>query len=169
MHRKIVMHQNLFSNMKMKQLIWRLVLPLTIIFFGTVTKWWYVLPVDAPETMMIGFPLAFVSDGWHTSMSFQIFVFELMFDFLVYFLFWFLLITIINQYLAPIKITKILTGILWILSTIIVAFAIWVASFPEQTFKMKRDWDMKVMETGYKLIWTHQEKPDFSKYIPNKK
>ena len=25
----------------MKQLTWKLVLPLTVIFFGTLTKWWY--------------------------------------------------------------------------------------------------------------------------------
>ena len=155
--------------MTIKQLTWRLTLPLTIISFGTFTKWWYVLPVDAPDTMMIGFPLAFVSDGWHTSMSLQIFVLEFLFDFLVYFLFWFLLIAIIKRHLTQIKFFKILTGVLWTLSAIIIAFSVWIASFPEQIFKLKRDWDMQVMVTGYKATWTHQDRPDFSKYDPSKK
>jgi hypothetical protein len=34
---------------------------------------------------------------------------------------------------------------------------------------MKRDWDMQVMVTGYKLTWKHQDRPDFSKYDPSKK
>jgi len=155
--------------MTIKYLTCRLILPLTIISFGTVTKWWYVLPVDAPDTMMIGFPLAFISDGWHSSMSLQIFVFEFVFDFLTYFLFWFLFIIFIDRYLARIKIAKILVGILWAFSIIIFALAIWIASFPEQVFEMKRDWDRQVMVTGYKLTWTHQDRPDFSKYDPNKK
>ena len=155
--------------MTVKQLTWQLILPLTIVSFGTVTKWWYVLPVDAPDTMMIGFPLAFVSDGWHTSMSLQIFIFEFVFDFLIYFLFWLLLIIFIDRYLKRIRIARMLTGILWALSTVIFAVSIWIASFPEQIFAMKRDWDRQVMVTGYKLTWTHQDRPDFTKYDPSKK
>ena len=155
--------------MAIKQLIWRLILPLTIVSFGTFTKWWYVLPVDAPDTMMIGFPLAFVSEGWATSMSLQIFVLELVFDFLIYFLFWFLLIVLINRYLAHAKVPRVLTGILWTLATFIIAIAIWVASLPEQSIDIKRDWDMQVMVTGYKLTWMNQDRPDFARYYPNKK
>ena len=154
--------------MTIKQLTWRLILPLTIVSFGTFTKWWYVLPVDAPDIMMIGFPLAFVCDGWHTSLSLQIFVFELVFDFLIYFLFWFLFIALIDRYLTRIKIAKILTAILWTMSAIVFAVAIWIASFHEKIFEMKRDWDMQVMVTGYKLTWTKQDRPDFAKYDPGK-
>ena len=139
--------------MTIKQLTWRLILPLTIVSFGTFTKWWYVLPVDAPDTMMIGFPLAFASDGWHTSMSLQIFVLEFVFDFLIYFLFWLLCIFLIDKYLRRIKIPQILTGLLWTLSTIIFAVAVFIASFPEQIFEIKRDWDRQVMVTGFKLTW----------------
>lgn len=150
--------------MTLKQLTWRLILPLTIILFGTITKWWYVLPVDAPVTMMIGFPLPFISDGWHTSMSLQIFILEFLVDFLVYFLICFLLVFIVDRYLVRIKIPKLLTGVLWTFSTIIVAFAIWIATFPEQILQSRRDWDMKVMKTGYKLIWTSIDRSDFPKY-----
>ena len=155
--------------MTLKQLTWRLAFPLTIILFGTITKWWYVLPVDAPDTMMIGFPLAFISDGWHTSMSLQIFVVELLFDFAVYFSICLLLIFLVDRYLTKIKVSKLVTGLLWIFSTLIIAIAIWISSFPEQIIQTRRDWDMKVMVTGYKFTWTHQDRPEFSKYNPNKK
>jgi hypothetical protein len=154
--------------MTTRQLIWRFILPLTIVSFGTITKWWYVLPADAPDTMMVGFPLAFAGDGWFTSMSLQIFVLELVFDFFTYFLFWFLLIVFINGWMVKIKNAKILTGILWILSTIIFVIVIWISSVQEQVFKMKRDWDMRIMVTGYKLTWTIRDRPDFAKFNPNK-
>ena len=155
--------------MTIKRLTLNLILPLTIVSFGTFTKWWYVLPDDAPDTIMFGFPLAFVGDGWFTSMSHQIFVFELLFDFLIYFIFWFILLLTINHYLKEIKIHKFLTGILWVLSTIIFTFNIWLVSYPEQIFKMNRDWNMKIMVTGYKFVWTNQDRPDFSKYNLKKK
>ena len=94
------------SNMIIKQLTWRLILPLTIISFGTFTKWWYVLPGDAPDTMMVGFPLAFAGDGWFTSMSLQIFLIEFIVDFIIYFLFWFLIVLLIRRILTQINISK---------------------------------------------------------------
>jgi len=155
--------------MTLKQLTWRLIFPLAIILFGTITKCWYVLPVDAPDTMMIGFPLAFVSNGWHTSMSLQIFVLEFLVDFIVYFSICFLVVFLVDRYLRKIKIPKLLTGFLWIFSTIIFALAIWIASFSEQIFKARRDWDMKIMTTGFKLTWIPQDRPDFLKYDPTQK
>jgi len=153
----------------MKQLTWRLVLPLTVISFGTFTKWWYVLPVDAPDTMMAGFPLAWVSEGWWTSMSLQIFLAELFFDFLVIFLFWFLLIFLVKCFLKIISVPKILTVVMLSLSALFLALAIFITTWPEVTFKIKRDWSMQVMVTGYKMTWTTQDRPDFMKYYPRKK
>ena len=163
--------ESLRKNKKraLKQFAWHIILPLTIISFATFTKWWYVLPDDAPDTMMAGFPLAFVSDGWHTSMSLQIFLFEFIVDFLIYFLFWFLLIFIIDRYLTQIKVSKILRMLLWTLSALIFTVAIIIASMPDQIIKVKRDWDMQIMTTGYKLTWKNQERPDFNKYAPRKK
>ena len=155
--------------MALKQLTWRLIFPLTIILFGSITKWWYVLPVDAPDTMMAGFPLAFISDGWHTSMSFQIFIAELLIDFIVYFSLCFLFTFLVHRYMKKIKIPILVTILLWTFSTIILGIAIWIASFTEQVIETRRDWDMKVMTTGYKFTWMHQGRPDFSKDDPNKK
>ena len=155
--------------MKLKQLIWRLIWPMTIILFGTLTKWWYVLPVDAPDTMMIGFPLAFISDGWHTSMSLQIFVFEFFVDFLVYFSVCLLIVFLVDWYLIKINISNWVARLLWFFSTIIFSIAVFIASFPEHILEIKRDWDRQVLVTGFKFTWTHQDRPDFTKYESNKK
>jgi hypothetical protein len=69
----------------MKKQIVQLTLALTSISMYSVTKWWYTLPVDGPDKLYWGFPLAFMGEGFHTSMSLQFFVLEFLADFLVYF------------------------------------------------------------------------------------
>lgn len=154
--------------MKRSLLILQLTLPLTIITFATFTKWWYVLPIDAPDTMMMGFPLAFAAEGWHTSMSLQIFVLELLADFLVYFLVCYLLVFLAGRYLANLVMSRLLNRLLWICAAILLALAIVVVSLSDPVIKASRDWDMKVMTSGYKPTWKHQERPEYAKYAPGK-
>ena len=155
--------------MTIKRLTWRLILPLTIISFGAFTKWWYVLPVDAPDTMMVGFPFAFAGDGWFTSMSLQIFLIEFIVDFIIYFLIWFLIVFFIKRLLTQINVSKILTRIIWTLAILTISFWFIILTISEKHIKVKRDWDMQVLVTGYKFTWTHTDRPDFSKYNPDKK
>lgn len=145
----------------MKQLTWKLILPFTVISFGTITKWWYALPVDAPDTLYSGFPFPFVGDGWHTSMSLKIFVLELFADFLIYFLFWFTVIFCVNKFWTKIKTNKIVTIGLWTISGLIIIGASYIASFPEHIFYTKRPYDMEIMETGFKFVWEHTDRPDY--------
>lgn len=153
----------------MRKLIWKLVLPLTIISFAVFRKWWYVFPVDAPDSMMAGFPLPYVCDGWFTSMSNQFFVMELIIDLLIYFLFWLLLIFIINHFFVKIQIPKILMLFLMIISALIFSGAIFIASMRESIFKVNRDFDVEVKETGYNFIWQNTQRPDVEKYTGNGK
>jgi hypothetical protein len=141
-------------------------MPLTIISFGTLTKWWYALPVDAPDTMFTGFPFPFVCDGWHTSLSLQIFVTEFFADLLTYFLFWFIVIFSINRFAVMFKIHKTIGIVLWILSGLVIAFATFLASNNDNLFYIKRPFKMDVMETGFQFGWQHVERPDFYKYHP---
>jgi hypothetical protein len=141
-------------------------MPLTIISFGTLTKWWYVLPVDAPDTMFTGFPFPFVCDGWHTSLSLQIFVTEFFADLLTYFLFWFIVIFSINRFVVMFKIHKTIGIVLWTLSGLVIAFATFLASNNDNLFYIKRPFKMDVMETGFQFGWQHVERPDFYKYHP---
>lgn len=39
----------------MKQLIIKVIIPLTIISFTTFTKWWYVLPIDGTDQLFYVF------------------------------------------------------------------------------------------------------------------
>ena len=153
----------------MKQLIFKLVLPLTVISFATITKWWYVLLVDAPDTLFVGFPFPFVCNGWHTSMSLQIFVTEFIADFLTYFLFWFIVLFCIDRLWTKIKPNKILIIGTWVLSGLVISGVSLIASNSDNIFYLKRSFDIEVMETGYKFIWQQTEQLDYYKYHPEDK
>ncbi len=153
----------------MKLLTWKLVLPLTAISFAIFTKWWYVLPEDAPDSMMVGFPLPFICDGWHTSMSLQIFVAEFVFDLFIYFLCWLLIIFIINRYLIKIKMPTIVTVLLLSVVVLIIAATTFVMARPEHIYTLKREFSIEIMETGYQFNWQPADRPDFYKYHPAKK
>lgn len=152
----------------MKNLILKLILPLAIISFVIFTKWWYVLPADAPNTMYSGFPFPYIGEGWHTSMSLQIFVLELIVDWIIYFLFLSVLVFSINMLVEKIKLYKSVTILLWLVAGTIIAAALYFGSFSEHIFYFKRPYEMKVMETGYKFIWERTERPDDGKYYPEK-
>lgn len=161
---KLVVFGRLFKKITMKQLLWKIVLPITIITFSIFTKWWYVLPVDGPDTVMSGFPLIWLSDGWHTSLSLQIFVTELIVNLLVYFLFWSVLIFSINRHIIVIKIPKMVTILLLTVTGLIVIGAIWIGTMPEHIYKTKRDFDIEVLTTGYKFMWQPQSRPNYEDY-----
>lgn len=137
----------------MKRVTLKLILPLTVISFAAITKWWYALPVDAPDTLYSGFPFPFVGDGWHTSLSLQIFLMEFIVDFLVYFLFWFVAAYCFNKFLTRIKIKKFLTISLWTISGLIICGTGLIASNPDNLFYLKRPYSIEIMETGYKFLW----------------
>lgn len=87
---------------------------------------------------------------------------------LIYLIFWFLLIFCIDSFLTKIRIHKILTISLSILSGLILTGTIMIAIMPEHVYKPKRDFDINVMVTGYKFVWQHQDRPDFDKYDPRR-
>lgn len=148
---------------EMKSLSWKLVLPLSVISFAFFTKWWFVLPVDAPDTMMWGFPFAWVSEGWHTSLSLQIFVMEFVIDFLFYFAFWFALVLLWNRFFFKLKVPGFLTFVLWILLGLIGGVSIWVATMPEHVYRVKRDFEFEELESGYQFIWEQGKRPVYKK------
>lgn len=154
----------------MKQLTYKLILPLTVISFTIITKWWYALPVDAPDTLLFGFPFPFVCKGWHTSLSLQIFVTELLIDFMIYLLFWFALVFCINHFLIKINPHKILTIVLWALTGLLISGATLIASNSDNLFFVKRPFNIEIMETSYVFVWQQTVRPDFYKYhIEDKK
>lgn len=113
----------------MKRLILKVVLPLTIISFFLFTKCWFAEVDDAPNTILHGFPLIFLSEGWHTSMSFQIFLLELFIDFFVYFFFWLIVIFVINRFVIKIKPSQIITIALVSISVVILVLTSYIGTF----------------------------------------
>lgn len=142
----------------MKQLTWKLVLPLTIVSFTMFTKWWYVA-VDDYREILRGFPLAFVCRGWHTSMSLQIFLFEFIVDVFVYFLFWFLLILAATRTRKVIRVPRFLTIIMLATSGLCMIILVALASNPDNLYTTRRPFDFKLIETGYRFIWEDETRP----------
>ncbi|WP_294821929.1 hypothetical protein [uncultured Flavobacterium sp.] len=101
----------------MKHLILKLILPLTLFSFVLITKWAYVLPEDAPADMLFGFPLPYRCSGWHTSLSTQFFIAEMVFDLLVYFVFWLFLISFINR-LVSLKPGRAIVVATWLIAVL---------------------------------------------------
>ncbi|WP_248723581.1 hypothetical protein [Seonamhaeicola sp. ML3] len=137
----------------MKKLILKVVLPLTIISFFVFTKFWYAEVVDAPNTVLYGFPLAFISEGWHTSMSLQIFVLEFLVDFSLYFIFWLLVILGINRFIT-IKPSKTLALVLIPISVMFSIIVILIAVAPEHMYILKRDFDIEVKSSGFSFMYS---------------
>ena len=147
----------------------KLILPLTIISFAAVTKYWYTLPVDAPDTMCWGFPFPYVCEGWHTSLSLKIFVVEFFADFLTYLLFWSVMYWGINRMGIKIVVNKVVTTVLWVFAGLVVSGSGIIAANPDNLFYLKRSFEMEVMETGFQFIWQQTPRPDYYRYHPESK
>lgn len=147
---------------RMKELTWKLALPLTVISFVLWTKWWmvYALPVDAPDIIMVGFPLTYAGEGWHTSLSWQIFFFELAIDLSVYFLFWFLVIWLVDRFVVRIYLNKIVSTVMQSVGGLFALGLIFVGSNSTNLYYLKRPYDIEVLDSGNKFFWKGYPRPD---------
>lgn len=141
----------------MKQLTIRWILSLTIISMFLITKWWFALPVDGPNKLYWGFPFAFLGEGFHTSMSFQFFTLEFVVDFLFYFVAWGFLFYLSTKITQAITLSKQILRIVWSLALLLVIGFVILLSTSNPIFHLKRDYDWKLLQTGYKFLW--QETP----------
>ena len=152
----------------MKHLILKLVLPLTLFSFVFVTKWAYVLPEDAPDDMLFGFPLPYRCSGWHTSLSEQYFLMEMTFDLLVYFIIWLALIYLVNRLIA-VRPNRAIVAALWLVTVLSLVFPVLRALNPDNVFKTKRDFKYQEFDTGVHFMWDSETNPDYEKYFPEEK
>jgi len=149
----------------MKQLTWKVVLPLTVISFIAFTKWWHV-EIDESVEILKGFPFPYVCPGWHTSLSLQIFVFELVVDLIVYFTFWFFLVLAATKITRSIHIPRIMTIILLVTSGLCSIVLVLFAINPDNIYTTTRQFDIKVVETGYRFVWQKPIQPDYIRHQP---
>lgn len=132
------------------------------------TKWWYVLPVDGTDQMWYGFPLPHTRPGGY-SMEFVFSIRNYLIDFIVYFVFWSVVIIVIDKLIYKIKITKPIVITTWVLIGIY-----FISSILSIYYLGKLEWksDLKKeegMETGYQFIFQEIERPDYYEYHPEKK
>jgi hypothetical protein len=139
----------------MKQLTIRFIIPLTIISFVVVTKWWYVLPVDARQTFFWGFPFAFVGEGWQTSGALQFFLLEGLADISIYFAFWFLLTYIFLRRGIIKRIQRLASGMFWLIACFVIIIGGIIIFNSNPTVYLKRGYDWKIINSGYKFVWQH--------------
>ena len=138
----------------MKPSLVKLAVYLTVISFTIGTKYWYCSVVDAPDdTLYFGFPIIFMGNGWHTSMSLQIFTAELIADVLLYLLFWLLLVWSMDKFIVSVNLyPKLLVSLLCIAGVMAVRTTIRFA-MSENVFLAKRNYDIKILRTGHLFIW----------------
>lgn len=150
-------------------LVFRLVIPLTIISFFIITKWWYA-GFDGSDEFFYGFPLPYTIRGFHTSLSLQIFIKELIIDLFTYFSIWLITLFIINKTFIKIKVHKIIAFFLVLIASLITTFSIFVFSQPNNIiyWEKPKNFELEIFETGYKFIWEEQFQPDYYKYHPEK-
>lgn len=149
----------------MKKLIWKIVLPLTLILISTITMWRYVLIVDGVDEILTGFPLPYLCPSWHTSLSYQIFISEFIIDFFIYFAFSFLIVFLVNRFIWRIRTSKKIVFALYIISGILIADPIFLLGLSDHVYKFKSDFDSKTLESGIKFWYFDIEKPDLEKYV----
>jgi len=150
----------------MKKIL-KITILLTIISFAIFTKWWYVLPVDGTDEIMFGFPLIYEYPCCN-SMEFMVISSHFIIDILVYFVFWLVIVFVVNKYLFEIKLPKFLTIPLWIISILHLLFMSYIYyEFGHFKWTEGHFWKKKeIMETGYRFIWEEIERPDYYKYHP---
>ena len=152
----------------MKWPIIKLALPLTVISFLSITKWWHAVIVDAPDVMLYGFPFIYTCPGLHTSLSSQFFMLEFIADFTFYFICWVIILYLINKFIFQIKPSKWIYMIPYVIALLFLIPAILIASMPENVFSIKRDFDIELLDSGVDVIWHKKQKPDYSgKHLNN--
>ena len=138
----------------MKKLIFRLTLPLTLISFGIITKWWFGIAIDAKDVFFYGFPLIYKCEGFHTSLSTQYFLTEMTINFLTYFAFWFIITLTINRF-WKINIPKLISKIFWIGFSVLFLGFVYLSNDLDDRYLLKRDFDVKIFDSGITICGNH--------------
>ena len=152
----------------MKRLIFRLILPLSFIFFLLFTKWW-LAETDFGERYLYGFPLPYTSVCVGDVECSQYFLVPLVLDWCCYFLPLLVVAWLLRHY-RPSRVHGAVGVILWL---IVVVFYVPVIAdkningnteyYTQREFKIFR-----VTKSGYLFIWEHDPVIDYNKLQPSK-
>ncbi|MFM2134712.1 MAG: hypothetical protein RL021_112 [Bacteroidota bacterium] len=128
-------------------------IPKAILTAALFTKWWYAVPVDGPDKFYWGFPLAFVGEGFQTSMSLQVFLLEFVVDFLFYVFCWMVLRQFFKRMNIRHSLNKRIYRATWILSFLVVSVYSSLVAASSPVIHWKRPYQWNVKATGYIFIW----------------
>ena len=153
----------------MKKLTLNLVIPITILTFVFLNKWWVVDIIDGPRVIMHGFPFIFVSPGLHTSLSFEFYILPLIADLLIYFAACFTLVAIINR-LRKINLSTIQIYVIrFITLTSLLIYVPDLLFMDNEIYRLTRKFDIEVKQSrfgfgitsysGPKHVYEETEKP----------
>lgn len=146
----------------MKSVIFRFTLPLTIITFLLLTKWWYGIAIDAKDVFFYGFPFIHKCEGFHTSMSTQYFLVEMVVNFLIYFATWLLITSILYKFIK-FKIPKLMSNIFWICFGVLFSLMFYLSFEFDDRYLIKRDFKVEIFDSGFTIFQTNSK--ERNKYI----
>jgi len=138
----------------MKKVISVFVLPLTLISFIGITKWWYIRVEDGPEVIAKGFPLIYSCPGFHTSLSTQFFVCEFILDLVCYFLAWLVVLFAFRKSAGRLTERRIVPIVLWLLTLLVYVWPLLTLLNPDNVFYLNRDFKVETRDYGIDLIHT---------------
>lgn len=153
----------------MKKIIWQLVIPITVIIFASIDRLTYALVIDAPSTVLNGFPFISSAEAWHTSMATQIFIFEFLSNFFIFFTVIFLIIYCAYRIFKITQVNKWIYIPLWIFTIPLIILApVGVLMFDDIIFT-HRDFKIEILDQKYYLSWTGYKRPKLEDYIKTQK
>jgi hypothetical protein len=151
----------------MKKLIFQLTIPLTLISFGIITKWSYGIVIDGTNEFFYGFPLIYKCDGFHTSLSTQYFLTEMIVNMLTYFAFWLIITLILNQ-IWKINISRRISKIFWFGYSVLFLEFIYFSNNLDDQYSTKRDFKVKIFDSGISIFGIHDtDKKKYETEIKN--
>lgn len=149
-----------------KRLIFQRVLPMTVLLFTLVSKWWIVDVVDGTDGIMYGFPLIYRAPAFYTSGAIEYFILELIADLSIYFTLLLAIVYLINKFLIPIRIKKIVSIGLFFVSALLISFELFLACSTENKFSLFRDYDLEIKKTGIEYPLNENATKEFEDYHP---
>lgn len=152
----------------MKQSLIRLYLPITLLLFGTITKWWFGLAIDGKDVYFYGFPIIYKGEGFHTSLSTQFFLIALLIDFLFYFL----LIVTLGQLISRIwiiRISKNAAKLFWGSFGVFILVKMYFSIFIfDDRYLLTRHFKIETFDTGMSLFGQHsKDRSIYREHIAN--
>lgn len=148
----------------MKKVVLTRIIPFSILSFSFIDKWRFnIIENGSGYDFFSGFPLVYNCPGWHTSLSLQIFILELILNVVFHITFWSIIFLLIRKRIK--KINKIISTIFIVISYIILALNILILLNPDNVFELTNPYETKTLKVGYSTIFYNTEKPDISEFI----